>query len=424
MKLKWIGQYIWDKISRFRDDVYLESLDTSTETNILVVDSDGKITKNTGAGDDTEFTLTADSGSDQTIVDGNTLDIAGGNAISTVVSATDTVTVNHDDTSSQASVDNSGRAFVQDITLDTYGHVTGITSATDADTYSGTMTSFTATTDSGSGARYTTTTSASISILGADGVGVTNSSGTITVASVPSEIDHDSLSNFIADEHIDWAGASAGTVHSTNIPTLNQDTTGAAGTLTASTSNALGIGSIELGHASDTTIARSASGVATIEGKTIQTRDKSIHLEHANFSDALVTDEIFIPFITTAESANFANVVTPMIMPADGKLLEVHVKSNQHWNGSSNTVTFKLYHVAEDGHWAEVNKAVLGTKVIDGVARTSWHNADFTDLTTSGASGTNVFSAGATVGVSIQHSVDQSTTSKISATLVFELDFN
>jgi hypothetical protein len=41
----------------------------------------------------TEFTLTGDSGSNQTIAHGNTLDIAGGTGIDTVVSATDTVTV-------------------------------------------------------------------------------------------------------------------------------------------------------------------------------------------------------------------------------------------------------------------------------------------------------------------------------------------
>jgi len=37
----------------------------------------------------------------------------------------------HTDTSSQASVNNSGRTYIQDITLDTYGHVTGLTSATE-----------------------------------------------------------------------------------------------------------------------------------------------------------------------------------------------------------------------------------------------------------------------------------------------------
>jgi hypothetical protein len=45
--MKWIGQHIWDFISRFRSDVYLESLATTTETNVLVVDSAGKVSKST-----------------------------------------------------------------------------------------------------------------------------------------------------------------------------------------------------------------------------------------------------------------------------------------------------------------------------------------------------------------------------------------
>ena len=169
--MKWIGQHIYDLIARYRSDVYLEKIDTGTIASggNLGLDSDNKIVRATvsGGGD---FTLTGDSGSDQTISTGNTLDVAGGNAISTVVGATDTVTINHDDTSSQASVNNSGRTFIQDITLDTYGHVTGITSATDADTYSGTMTSFAVVTDSGNPARYTSSTAANISILGDNGV--------------------------------------------------------------------------------------------------------------------------------------------------------------------------------------------------------------------------------------------------------------
>lgn len=40
------------------------------------------------------------------------------------------VTVNHEDTSSQASVNNSGNTVIQDVTLDTFGHVTGLTSTT------------------------------------------------------------------------------------------------------------------------------------------------------------------------------------------------------------------------------------------------------------------------------------------------------
>ena len=84
--MKWIGQHIYDNISRFRDDVYLEDLSTTTETDVLVVDSTGKVSKNT-------------------------------------------IEDFHHDTSSQASVDNSGSTYIQDVTLDTYGHVTGLTSA-------------------------------------------------------------------------------------------------------------------------------------------------------------------------------------------------------------------------------------------------------------------------------------------------------
>ena len=44
--MRWIGQHIWDFISRFRNKVYLEDLDLSTEPCTLVVDSDGLVTKN------------------------------------------------------------------------------------------------------------------------------------------------------------------------------------------------------------------------------------------------------------------------------------------------------------------------------------------------------------------------------------------
>ena len=41
--------------------------------------------------------------------------------------------------------------------------------------------------------------------------------------------------------------------------------------ITASTSTALGVGSVELGHATDTTIARSSAGVITVEGVVVPT---------------------------------------------------------------------------------------------------------------------------------------------------------
>ena len=50
--MKWVGQHIYDLIARFRGDVYLEGLSTTTRTDALVVDSNGKISKNPSIGGD------------------------------------------------------------------------------------------------------------------------------------------------------------------------------------------------------------------------------------------------------------------------------------------------------------------------------------------------------------------------------------
>ena len=101
--MKWIGHHIWKWVSRFRNDVYLEDISSGTIASggNLGLDSDNKVVKanvtaDTNTNQLTTFTLTGDSGSNQTIAHGNTLDVAGGNGISTVVGATDTVTVNID----------------------------------------------------------------------------------------------------------------------------------------------------------------------------------------------------------------------------------------------------------------------------------------------------------------------------------------
>lgn len=64
----------------------------------ITVDQQGRITaaSNGSSGTMTSWTLSADSGSSQTISDGNTVDIAGGSGIATAASNTDTVTVNLD----------------------------------------------------------------------------------------------------------------------------------------------------------------------------------------------------------------------------------------------------------------------------------------------------------------------------------------
>ena len=108
---------------------------TSTDTNTTYSVGDGGLTQNnfTNALKSKLDGITAgatDNVGDITGVTAGTYMSGGGSSGS--------VTLNHSDTSSQASVDNSGRTYIQDITLDGAGHVTAIASATETVTNSDT----------------------------------------------------------------------------------------------------------------------------------------------------------------------------------------------------------------------------------------------------------------------------------------------
>ena len=153
-------------------------------------------------------------------------------------------------------------------------------------------------------------------------------------------------------------------------------------------------------------------------------RGNLIYVETCNFTDNLGTDEHFIPFVSSAESTAFANMVTPWMAPVAGKLLKVHWRSNQHNNVSSNEISFRLYKTSDGTRWSGTNESLLGTKVVTGPARTTHVIADFTSgLESTSAPDTNAFAANDLLGISVQHSAAQGTTEKITVTLVFELDF-
>ena len=98
-------------------EIHLTAVDATADRTITLPNSTGTVALTSDISDST-ITITAGDG----LVTGGTFTLNGG--------ATE-ITIDHEDTSSQASVDNSGRTYIQDITLDTYGHVTGISSATE-----------------------------------------------------------------------------------------------------------------------------------------------------------------------------------------------------------------------------------------------------------------------------------------------------
>jgi hypothetical protein len=98
-------------------ETHLTASDATADRTITLPDATGTVALTSDI-DDGTITITAGAG----LVTGGTFTLNGGAA---------EITIDHEDTSSQGSVDGSGRTYIQDIFLDTYGHVTGIGTATE-----------------------------------------------------------------------------------------------------------------------------------------------------------------------------------------------------------------------------------------------------------------------------------------------------
>jgi len=105
-----------------------------------------------------------DTANDATITVSAGSGLSGGGNFTTDQATNETITVNHADTSTQGSVDNIGGTVIQDVTLDGFGHITGLASI-DLDSRYLTSFSETDTLDSVTNRGNTTTNSIGIGSL-------------------------------------------------------------------------------------------------------------------------------------------------------------------------------------------------------------------------------------------------------------------
>lgn len=448
--MKFIGQHIYQLIARFRSDVYLEDIDTGTIVSggNLGLDSNNKIVKNTvssGSGDITG------------------VDLTGGNAI-TITSETNTTsgdysaTINHADTSSQAGVINSlaGRGFINSIGLDTYGHVTSISTRDDrALTYVDSIT-FTSDEDettqfiaspgnldiridsdgestsvlriqSGTSTVATFDESGNLSlngrILQKDGNTVPNKGGAGDVlVNDGGEPKVRTRSEFIGD--LSGQAASDFDLNSnklTNVAAPTNDADAANKSyvdgrkitdFTAPTSD------VSVNSQKITNVATPTASTDAATKSYADRPNKLIQVYSINFKDDIGTDPHFLPFNSTVERTSNTHEDVAVLMPYAGKLKEIHYRNN--FNASSATATWKIVKCPKDVVVNTNNTTTLDTQTTAGPTNTASGANNVRKITFDSDA---AFAQHDLIAISMQHDSDVTSGNKTFwVTAIFEFD--
>ena len=427
--MKWIGQSIQSFISRFRNDVYLESLSTTTEANVLVVDSTGKISKNTSVGGD----LTS---------------IVAGTGLSGTSLAGPIPTLNVDASQTQiTSVGTIGTGVWQGTTIKTaYIGDDQVTEDKLANTLLAEIDANTAKATNVTTNLSGTTSEDAYRVNSSDGTNVVIAEASGSIAGVMSVLHHDKLDAIEASATADqtrsdidglgitvlgnitsgsWSGSviasaklDADTAHLSGAQTFTGTKTlnSFKGTAGATVTNILDEDA--MGSNSATALATQQSIKAYADTKV--SKDTTKQLTHHMVQDDVDTSVVYISLgEIDAESGTVSNKNLPLLAPFAGKLLKVFLRSTANISGVD--VTWKLYtrtsSQSTNGNAAEIG-AITGT----GPTNVSMATYDFTG-TLDGDTGTNAVGAGDKVLLSIETS-GSTANSNLFITLLWEWDLS
>jgi hypothetical protein len=169
-------------------------------------------------------------------------------------------------------------------------------------------------------------------------------------------------------------------------------------------------GGIELGNASDTTIARASAGKVTIEGAPIQTTQMSMSHHNFYFNTTSTTVDYFVPFNNLTESSNptTTNYYGRMVAPYDGKIVKAVINT-----------TAAIGTACSAQFWVATSSGTFAPSPAETVSSINLNTANAAATATFSGTSTAEFSEGDVVGLSIQKSGTAST-AYIQVTIVWE----
>ena len=169
-------------------------------------------------------------------------------------------------------------------------------------------------------------------------------------------------------------------------------------------------GGIELGNASDTTIARASAGKVTIEGAPIQTTQMSMSHHNFYFNTTSTTVDYFVPFNSLTESSNpgTTNYYGRMVAPYDGRIVKAVINT-----------TAAIGTTCSAQFWVATSSGTFAPSPAETVSNINLDTANAAATATFSGTSTAEFVEGDVVGLSIQKSGTAST-AYIQVTIVWE----